>query len=121
MTDLAANREALRELSQEALLNALERAVERFASVHMERATQELAEATGLPEAMLRFGFDRMMHAHRRSEMERWLREAQEESGCERPAASRVLLHILPGNVPGLAVPAALESLVPEDEDRSDA
>jgi len=90
------------------------------------RAARTLHAESGQSEAMLRFGLDRMVAAHSREALKRWLTDARVEAA--RLAAARhpegeppvlatlrgptVVAQILAGNVAGLAVPAALEALL---------
>src|SRR5262245_45300317 len=103
------------------------------------RAARELATHRKQSEDMLRFGFNRMVQAHSRTALAFWLSEARVEAGRnlalknpKTPLADlgdlrgpAVVAQVLPGNVPALAVPAALEALLarsavvlkPADED----
>ena len=103
------------------------------------RAARELAAHRKQSEDMLRFGLNRMIQAHSRAALAFWLSEARVEAGRnlalhnpKKPLPDlgslrgpRVVAQILAGNVPALAIPAALEALLarsavvlkPADED----
>ena len=103
------------------------------------RAARELAAPRKQSEDMLRFGLNRMIHAHSRTALAFWVSEARVEAGRHLALKSpqkplpdlgnlrgpAVVAQILAGNVPALAVPAALEALLarsavvlkPADED----
>ena len=81
------------------------------------RAAAEIAADTGMSEAMIAFGLRRVIAAHSRVKLARWLAEARAEAGPG--AADRrflcgpvIVAQILAGNVAGLAIPAALEALL---------
>ncbi len=96
------------------------------------RAAAELAADTGMSEAMLAFGLRRMIAAHGRVKLARWLADARVEAGAPvgpagrraaavagrrtargpAPRGPEVVAQILAGNVAGLAIPAALEALL---------
>ena len=71
-----------------------------------------------MSEAMLAFGLRRVIAAHSRVKLARWLAEARAEAGLgaadRRPVlcGPEVVAQILAGNVAGLAIPAALEALL---------
>jgi acyl-CoA reductase LuxC len=103
------------------------------------RAARELAAHRKQSEDMLRFGLHRMIQAHSRTALLFWLSEARVEAGrrlaihnAKKPLPDlgslrgpAVVAQVLAGNVPALAIPAALEALLarsavvlkPADED----
>src|SRR5262245_1144528 len=103
------------------------------------RAAHELAPPRKQSEDMLRFGLNRMIQAHSRAALAFWLSEARVEAGRKMAIQSpkkplpdlgslrgpTVVAQVLAGNVPALAIPAALEALLarstvvlkPADED----
>ena len=103
------------------------------------RAARELATQRKQSEDMLRFGLHRMIQAHSRTALLFWLSEARVEAGrrlaihnAKKPLPDlgslrgpAVVAQVLAGNVPALAIPAALEALMarsavvlkPADED----
>jgi len=103
------------------------------------RVARELAVHRKQSEDMLRFGLHRMIQAHSRTALAFWLSEARVEAGrhlainnAKKPLPDLgslrgpgVVAQVLAGNVPALALPAALEALLarsavvlkPADED----
>jgi hypothetical protein len=103
------------------------------------RAAHELATHRKQSEDMLKFGLNRMIQAHSRTALAFWLSEARVEAGRnlaikdpKKPLPDlgslrgpAVVAQVLAGNVPALAIPAALEALLarsavvlkPADED----
>lgn len=95
------------------------------------RAAAEIAGDTGMSEAMLASGLKRVVAAHSRVKLARWLAEARAEARLRAETAGRhigavgrspvdrrllcgpeIVAQILAGNVAGLAIPAALEALL---------
>jgi acyl-CoA reductase LuxC len=90
------------------------------------RAARELAAHRQQSEDMLRFGLERILEAHSRSAMAIWLAEARVEAGRSLALQSPkkpvpdlgslrgpgVIAQVLPGNVPALAMTAAMEALL---------
>lgn len=75
------------------------------------RAASGLAERTGASRDMLLEGFVRLIGAHEDAALGQWLQRARDEAGTDGPGPA-VVLQILAGNVPGLAIPAAIEALL---------
>lgn len=114
--------------SDDAVLDGLAAALElwRGETGFAARAARALAAESGQSEAMLRFGLDRLVAAHPREALKRWLTDARVEAARLAAAAHpegeppalvtlrgpTVVAQILAGNVAGLAIPAALEALL---------
>jgi hypothetical protein len=124
---------ALASLTDDEVLGGIEAALELWAEPdgYADRAARELAEARGLSRAMVRYGLSRMVAAHDRSSLARWLAAARSEAAAfATPAAGRsrrspastplpppaagpeLVAQILAGNVVGLALPAVIEALL---------
>lgn len=100
-------------LDDETLVKTLAGSVERWekAAGGLESAVTALARDRGDAPAMLRFGFRRLVAAHDAAGLHAWLRSAQDESGGAGRGPA-LLVQVLAGNVPGLALPAILEALL---------
>ena len=109
-------REASRELSlfsDEELVTLLGKVLDSMGKEFLDRSARELAEHTGSSPGMTRFGLDRALGAHHGEALTRWLAEARSEANIPLENTSpRVVVQILAGNVPGLALPAILEALL---------
>lgn len=91
-----------------------------------DRAAASLAREQGASAEMIRFGFRRLVNAHRPEALRQWLSDARVEAArriAERSRDGRapdlrelagppVVAQVLAGNVAGLSVPAVLEALL---------
>lgn len=112
MKTLEASIGALRSLSEQELFDSLQRALDRFEDRYLPVCARSLAITTGMSEAMVLFGLKRTVRGHQDPALKNWLSTAKALSHKDMPDKSKVLLQVLPGNVPGLAIPATLESLL---------
>jgi len=131
MADLDALRaagEALGALEDAELLDGVERALRTWEGEtgRAAFAARRLGEESGSSVAMLRFGLERLLTAHRPPAIREWLSEAKVEAARELAArhpsgeppsletlrGPRLVAQVLAGNVAGLALPASLEALL---------
>ncbi len=126
---------ALASLTDDEVLGGIVAALTLWAGPdgYADRAAGELSETRGMSRAMVRYGLARMVAAHDRASLARWLAEARTEAAAfaapapgrtRRPpvpapapdpspvAGPAVVAQILAGNVAGLAIPAIIEALL---------
>ena len=128
IAQLRAASTALRAMQDGEVVDSLARALKLWEgdTGFAARAAHELAAHRRQSEDMLRFGLDRLIGAHPRSALAIWLSEARVEAGRIMALKSQkkplpelgtlrgpaVVAQVLAGNVPALAIPAALEALL---------
>ena len=141
ITRLREASKALRSMQDAEVVDSLSRALKLWEGDEglAARAARELAAHRKQSEDMLRFGLNRLIQAHSRTALVFWLSEARVEAGRnmavkfpKKPLPDlgslrgpSVVAQVLAGNVPALAIPAALEALLarsavvlkPADED----